>query len=111
MILVLRNGKNGTRVESNMDAKTDESAGKCPFTGGARGPTNGEWWPDALDIEMLHRNSPLCDAMGKEFDYAKELKTLDLDAVIKGLHAMMTEAQERWASDFGDGGGLMIRIA
>src|SRR5436305_2934202 len=111
MILVYRTGKAGTRVESNMDAKTDESAGKCPFTGGARGPTNREWWPDALDIEMLHRNSPLSDPMGKEFDYAKEFKSLDLNAVIKDLHALMTESQEWWPADFGHYGGLMIRMA
>ena len=70
-----------------MDAKTDDkSAGKCPFTGGTRGHRNRDWWPDALDIEMLHRNSALSDPMGKDFDYAKEFKTLDLNAVIKDLH-------------------------
>ena len=74
-----------------MDAKTDESAGKCPFTGSSRGHRNRNWWPDALDIEMLHRNSELSDPMGKDFDYAKEFKTLDLNAVIKDLHALMTE--------------------
>ena len=94
-----------------MDAKTDESAGKCPVTGGARGRTNRDWWPDALDIEMLHRNSPLSDPMGKEFDYAKEFKSLDLKAVIKDLHALMTDSQEWWPADFGHYGGLMIRMA
>jgi catalase-peroxidase len=53
-----------------MDAKTDESAGKCPFTGRS-GHKNRDWWPSSLDIEMLHRNSPFSDPMGKEFDYAK----------------------------------------
>jgi catalase-peroxidase len=94
-----------------MDAKTDESAGKCPFTGGARGARNRDWWPDALDIEMLHKNSDLSDPMGKEFDYAEEFKTLDLDAVIKDLTAMMTDSQEWWPADFGHYGGLMIRMA
>src|SRR5215204_3995590 len=94
-----------------MDAKTDESIGKCPFTGGARGRRNRDWWPDALDIEMLHRNSPLSDPMGKEFDYPKEFKTLDLDAVIKDLHALMTDSQDWWPADFGHYGGLMIRMA
>jgi catalase-peroxidase len=94
-----------------MDAKTDDkSAGKCPFTG-SRGPTNRDWWPDALSIEMLHRNSPLSDPMGKAFDYAKEFKTLDLDAVIKDLQALMTDSQEWWPADFGHYGGLMIRWA
>ena len=93
-----------------MDAKTDDSAGKCPFTG-ARGHRNRDWWPDALDIEMLHRNSSLSDPMGKDFDYAKEFKTLDLNAVIKDLHALMTDSQEWWPADFGHYGGLMIRMA
>src|SRR5215216_3651705 len=94
-----------------MDAKTDDkSAGKCPFTG-TRGHRNRDWWPDALDIEMLHRNSSLSDPMGKDFDYAKEFKTLDLDAVIKDLHALMTDSQEWWPADFGHYGGLMIRLA
>jgi catalase-peroxidase len=92
-----------------MDAKT-EGAGKCPFTG-ARGHRNRDWWPDALDIEILHRNSPLSDPMGKEFDYAKEFKTLDLDALIKDLRALMTDSQEWWPADFGHYGGLFIRLA
>jgi catalase-peroxidase len=94
-----------------MDAKTDDkSAGRCPF-GGTRGPSNRHWWPDALDIEMLHRNSSVSDPMGKDFDYAKEFKTLDLDAVIKDLHALMRDSQEWWPADFGHYGGLMIRMA
>ena len=89
-----------------MDAKTDDkSAGKCPFTG-TRGHANRDWWPDALNIEMLHRNSTLSDPMGKEFDYAKEFKSLDLNAVIKDLHALMTDSQEWWPADFGHYGGL-----
>ena len=94
-----------------MDAKTDESAGACPFTGGSRGRTNRDWWPDALSLEMLHRNSNLSDPMGKDFDYAKEFKTLDLNAVIKDLTALMTNSQEWWPADFGHYGGLMIRMA
>ena len=94
-----------------MDAKTDESAGACPFTGGSRGRTNRDWWPDALSLEMLHRNSNLSDPMGKDFDYAKEFTTLDLNAVIKDLTALMTNSQEWWPADFGHYGGLMIRMA
>jgi catalase-peroxidase len=94
-----------------MDAKTDDkSGGKCPFTGG-RGHRNRDWWPDALDLEMLHRNSPLSDPMDRDFDYAKEFKTLDLDALIKDLHALMTDSQEWWPADFGHYGGLFIRLA
>jgi len=94
-----------------MDAKTDEGAGKCPFTGSPQGRTNRDWWPKSLDVQVLHRNSDLSDPMGKEFDYAKEFKTLDLNAVIKDLHALMTDSQEWWPADFGHYGGLMIRMA
>ncbi len=94
-----------------MDAKTDKSsAGKCPFTA-TRGHANRDWWPEALSIEMLHRNSNLSDPMGKDFDYAKEFKSLDLNAVIKDLQALMTNSQEWWPADFGHYGGLMIRLA
>ena len=93
-----------------MDAKT-EDAGKCPFTGGARGHTNRDWWPDHLDLQVLHRNSTLSDPMGEAFDYAKEFKSLDLNAVIKDLHALMTNSQEWWPADFGHYGGLFIRLA
>ncbi len=94
-----------------MDAKTDEGAGKCPFTGGPRARTNRDWWPESLDIQMLHKNSSLSDPMDKAFDYAKEFKTLDLNAVIKDLTALMTTSQEWWPADFGHYGGLMIRMA
>jgi catalase-peroxidase len=92
-----------------MDAKTDDkSAGKCPFV---HGPSNRDWWPKSLSIEMLHRNSSLSDPMGKDFDYAKEFKSLDLPAVIKDLTALMTNSQDWWPADFGHYGGLMIRMA
>ncbi|WP_050426387.1 catalase/peroxidase HPI [Bradyrhizobium tropiciagri] len=94
-----------------MDAKTDEGAGKCPFTAAPRGHTNRDWWPKSLDVQVLHHNSSLSDPMGKGFDYAKEFKTLDLNAVIKDLTALMTTSQEWWPADFGHYGGLMIRMA
>jgi len=84
---------------------------KCPFTGGARPRTNRDWWPNQLSLGGLHQNSPLSDPMGKEFDYAKEFKTLDLNAVIKDLHALMTDSQAWWPADFGHYGGLFIRMA
>ncbi|MBU6457458.1 MAG: catalase/peroxidase HPI [Bradyrhizobium sp.] len=93
-----------------MDKKTDDSAGKCPVMH-ATARSNRDWWPEALSIEMLHRNSNLSDPMGKEFDYAKEFKSLDLNAVIKDLHALMTESQPWWPADFGHYGGLMVRMA
>jgi len=89
-----------------MDDKT-----KCPFTGGAQGYTNRDWWPDTLDISRLHKNSTLSDPMGEAFDYAKEFKTLDLNAVVKDLTALMTTSQDWWPADFGHYGGLMIRMA
>ncbi|MGO9701492.1 MAG: peroxidase family protein, partial [Xanthobacteraceae bacterium] len=93
-----------------MDAKTDEkSAGKCPFT--ARGPVNRDWWPNQLDIHVLHGNSSLSNPMGEKFDYAKEFKSLDLKVVIKDLRALMTNSQDWWPADFGHYGGLMIRMA
>jgi catalase-peroxidase len=93
-----------------MDAKTDDKAAGCPFTG-ARGHSNRDWWPDHLDIQMLHHNSTLSDPMGAAFDYAKEFKSLDLNAVIKDLHALMTDSQPWWPADFGHYGGTMIRMA
>jgi catalase-peroxidase len=89
-----------------MDDKT-----KCPFTGGTGGHSNRDWWPDSLDISVLHRNSTLSDPMGKAFDYVKEFKSLDLNAVIKDLQALMTTSQDWWPADFGHYGGLMIRMA
>src|SRR6185312_4225230 len=98
-------------TERAMDAKTDDkSAGKCPFTS-SRGHRNRDWWPEALDLEMLHRNSALSDPMGRDFDYAEAFKTLDLNAVIKDLQALMTNSQKWWPADFGHYGGLMIRMA
>ena len=94
-----------------MDAKTDEGSGKCPFRGGSQKRRNRDWWPDQLDIEVLHRNSSLSDPMGPDFDYAEEFKSLDLDAVIADLHALMTESKDWWPADFGHYGGLMIRMA
>jgi catalase-peroxidase len=95
-----------------MDAKTeDKSAGKCPFTSRSGAHTNRDWWPQQLDLQVLHRNSKLSDPMGPAFDYAKEFKSLDLNAVIKDLHALMTESQEWWPADFGHYGPLFIRMA
>ncbi len=94
-----------------MDAKTDEkSAGKCPVTH-TKGHRNRDWWPEYLDVGVLHALHPDADPMGKDFDYAKEFKSLDLDAVIKDLKALMTDSQEWWPADFGHYGGLMVRLA
>lgn len=90
-----------------MDAKTE---GKCPFTG-SRGHSNRDWWPDALDVSILHRNSKLSDPMDVGFDYAKEFESLDLDAVMADLKKLMTDSQDWWPADFGNYAGLMIRMA
>ena len=93
-----------------MDAKTDDKGlGKCPFTG--HGPRNRDWWPEQLDIQVLHHNSNLSNPMGEAFDYAEAFKSLDLDAVIADLRALMTDSQDWWPADFGHYGGLFIRMA
>ncbi|MDR7033035.1 catalase/peroxidase HPI [Mesorhizobium sp. BE184] len=96
-----------------MDAKTDDPAGKCPVAhGGGKSPrSNRDWWPKQLDVSVLHRNSDLSDPMDRDFDYAEEFKSLDLNAVIQDLHAVMTDSQEWWPADFGHYGGLFIRMA
>ena len=86
------------------------SAGRHPRAG-VRGPSNKDWWPEQLNLKVLHQNPPAGDPMGEGFDYAEEFKTLDLDAVKRDLHALMTESQEWWPADFGHYGGLMIRMA
>ena len=87
------------------------SEAKCPVKGGTRGHANRDWWPDRLNIDVLHHNSPLADPMGEAFDYAAEFKSLDLNAVIKDLRALMTDSQDWWPADFGHYGGLFIRMA
>ena len=99
-----------------MEKELSTSAGaptesKCPVAHGARPHTNRDWWPNHLDLRSLQQHSALSDPMGKDFDYAKEFKSLDLNAVIKDLHALMTDSQDWWPADFGHYGGLMIRMA
>jgi len=88
-----------------------DTEAKCPFTGATRVHTNRDWWPNQLRLEALHQHSSLSNPMGQAFDYAKEFKSLDLDAVVKDLKALMTDSQEWWPADFGHYGGLMIRMA
>ena len=77
----------------------------------ARGATNADWWPNQLNLKVLHQHSPLSDPMDKEFNYAKEFNSLDLNAVIKDLTALMTDSQDWWPADFGHYGPLFIRMA
>jgi len=85
---------------------------KCPFRPTQSGtPGNASWWPNQLNLKILRQNSPQSDPMDKKFDYAKEFKSLDLNAVVKDLHALMTDSQDWWPADFGHYGGLFIRMA
>jgi len=89
--------------EQNLSAES-----KCPVSGRRHtGPTNADWWPNQLNLKILRRSDP----MGKEFNYAEEFKRLDLNAVIKDLHALMTSSQEWWPADYGHYGPLFIRMA
>jgi len=85
---------------------------KCPVAHQPlRARTNSQWWPDALNLALLHQHSTLADPMVEDFDYRKEFLTLDLDAVIKDLHALMTDSQDWWPADYGHYGPLFIRMA
>jgi catalase-peroxidase len=94
-----------------------EPEGKCPFSGDARkhtqsgAPSNADWWPKQLRLEILHQHSSKSDPMGEEFNYAEEFKSLDLDAVVSDLHALMRQSQDWWPADFGHYGPLFIRMA
>ncbi len=98
-------------VSPEDQSKNTSTESKCPFNHGASAPTNRDWWPNQVSLKVLHQHSDLSDPMGKEFDYAKEFKSLDLNAVIKDLHALMTDSQDWWPADFGHYGGLFIRMA
>jgi catalase-peroxidase len=92
-----------------MEKMADGSdGGKCPFSSGR---SNREWWPNQLNLNVLNQHSPRSNPLGESFNYAEEFKSLDLDAVIKDLHALMTDSQDWWPADFGHYGGLFIRLA
>jgi len=90
---------------------------KCPFSGGARkptaagGPANAGWWPNQLNLKILHQHSPRSNPLGDKFNYAEAFKSLDLDAVVKDLHALMTDSQDWWPADYGHYGPFFIRMA
>src|SRR5450432_468072 len=106
-----------TQLTAATGAPAPSTEAKCPFSAGTRknatagAPTNAGWWPDQLNLKILHQHSSLSDPMDKEFNYAEEFQTLDLDAVIKDLHVLMTDSQEWWPADFGHNGPLFIRMA
>ena len=86
-------------------------AGKCPVVHTTAARANRDWWPNQLNLHVLHQHSTLSSPMEEAFDYAKEFKSLDLDAVIKDLQALMTDSQDWWPADFGHYGPLFIRMA
>ena len=94
-----------------------ESESKCPALGGPHKHTavgtmsNQHWWPNQLNLKILHQNSPLSDPMGEDFNYAEEFKSLELDALKKDIDELMTTSQDWWPADYGHYGGLFIRMA
>jgi catalase-peroxidase len=97
-----------------MENKSPSSAGKCPVMHGgntATGLSNMDWWPKALNLDILHQHDNKTNPLGENFNYAEEFKKLDLGAVKKDLHAFMTDSQDWWPADWGHYGGLMIRMA
>lgn len=92
-------------------------ASKCPFMGGAvkksagHGPTNRDWWPNQLKLNILRQNSELANPMDPSFNYAEEFKSLDLQAVKQDLYDLMTDSQEWWPADYGHYGPFFIRMA
>ncbi len=89
----------------------------CPVTGGTDSPiagsgtSNRDWWPNQVNLKILHQNSNLSNPMGEDFNYAEEFKKLDLESLKKDLYALMTDSQEWWPADYGHYGGLFIRMA
>ena len=107
--------KPGPPIVDDQNAMLGEA--KCPFSSDLRrrtlsgAPTNTSWWPKQLNLKMLHQHSPKSNPMGKDFNYAEVFKSLDLDAVIKDLHALMTDSQAWWPADYGHYGPFFIRMA
>lgn len=97
-----------------MSQAVEKSAGKCPVMHGSMTTTERsvtDWWPNGLNLDILHQHDTKSNPMGRDFNYRKELKKLDVEALKKDLHALMTDSQEWWPADWGHYGGLMIRMA
>jgi catalase-peroxidase len=105
----------GPPIVDDQNLKSGDA--RCPFAHGAPkhtiggAPTNASWWPNQLNLKILHQHSQLSNPMGEEFNYAEEFKTLDLNAVIKDLHELMTTSQDWWPADYGHYGPFFIRMA
>ncbi len=104
-------------LEVNENTETNPGAGKCPVAHGAAIASNvgvrsnRDWWPNQLNLKILHQHSALSNPLGEAFDYAEEFRKLDLEALKKDLHALMTDSQDWWPADFGHYGPLFIRMA
>src|SRR5512142_2432958 len=98
------------RIKKGVNAMTEESTGPVRRLR-AGGTTNQEWWPNQLRLDVLHQHSSKSNPMGEEFNYAKEFKSLDLEAVKRDLGELMTQSQDWWPADFGHYGPLLIRMA
>ena len=97
-----------------MDGNDINTAGKCPVMHGgntAIGASVMEWWPNALNLDILHQHDTKTNPMGKGFSYREALKTLDVEALKKDVRALLTDSQDWWPADWGHYGGLMIRMA
>ncbi|MGO2233601.1 catalase/peroxidase HPI [Marinomonas sp. UCMA 3892] len=102
-----------------MSKENMSNEGKCPFNHGAagtnqssgRGTSNKDWWPNQLNLNILHQHSPKSNPMGEDFDYAKEFNSLDLEAIRQDLFALMTDSQDWWPADYGHYGPFFIRMA
>ena len=106
-----------TAVGEPVHDSKEQNGAKCPYTAGVRqqavtgSRSNADWWPNQLNVKILHQHSSLSDPMGEAFNYAEEFKTLDLNAVVKDLHELMTSSQPWWPADYGHYGPLFIRMA
>ncbi|MEY2906445.1 MAG: hypothetical protein RLZZ408_916, partial [Verrucomicrobiota bacterium] len=104
-------------LHTSQETKPMTTESMCPFSGGtskqavAGARTNAAWWPEQLNLKILNQHSPLFNPMEKSFNYAEEFKKLDLEALKKDLHALMTDSQEWWPADFGHYGPLFVRMA
>src|SRR6202034_511074 len=111
----LTNSKEGQYMDKTLTTDAAPVAAnqtKCPVLHTAAGAqTNAAWWPNQLNLKVLHQNSSLSDPMEPGFDYAAAFRSLDLEALIKDLQALMTDSQDWWPADFGHYGGFFIRMA
>ncbi|WP_170405133.1 catalase/peroxidase HPI [Ruegeria arenilitoris] len=94
-----------------MDGSDNPKTGGCPVMHGAGTRSNRDWWPNQLNLSILHQNTPASNPLGADFDYAEEFKKLDMKALKEDLYALMTDSQDWWPADYGHYGGLFIRMA